>query len=85
MSSSMVRKTRNTTTGPAKNVRKAGTARRATAKAELRLLTTPEERHRLIREAAYLKAEQRGFEGGSPEQDWFEAEAEVDAALANRS
>jgi len=27
--------------------------------------------------AAYLRAEARGFVGGSPEQDWFEAEAEM--------
>jgi hypothetical protein len=41
----------------------------------------PEERRRLIAEAAYLRAEQRGFVGGSPEQDWLDAEAEVDRAL----
>jgi hypothetical protein len=27
--------------------------------------------------AAYLRAEARGFVGGSPERDWFEAEAEM--------
>lgn len=42
----------------------------------------PEERERMIREAAYLRAEQRGFAGGSPEEDWAEAEREVDARLA---
>jgi hypothetical protein len=31
--------------------------------------------------AAYLRAEARGFVGGSPEQDWFEAEAELMAGL----
>jgi hypothetical protein len=30
---------------------------------------------------AYLRAEARGFIGGSPEQDWFEAEAELMAGL----
>lgn len=40
-----------------------------------------EERQRLIAEVAYLKAEQRGFQGGDPEQDWKEAEAEVDRQL----
>lgn len=39
------------------------------------------ERQRLIAEAAYLKAERRGFAGGDPEQDWNEAEAEVDQLL----
>jgi hypothetical protein len=43
---------------------------------------TPEEREALIRQAAYHKAESRGFVGGSPEQDWAEAEREVDALLA---
>jgi Protein of unknown function (DUF2934) len=31
--------------------------------------------------AAYLRAEARGFAGGSPEQDWFEAEAELNRQL----
>jgi hypothetical protein len=43
---------------------------------------SPDERERLIREAAYLRAEQRGFVGGFPEEDWAEAEHEVDARLA---
>ena len=41
-----------------------------------------DERRKLIAEAAYLRAERRGFRGGSPEQDWLDAEAEVDRALA---
>lgn len=36
----------------------------------------PAERHRRIAERAYFKAERRGFQGGSPEQDWLEAESE---------
>jgi len=32
--------------------------------------------------AAYLRAEARGFASGSPERDWFEAEAELMAGLA---
>lgn len=43
---------------------------------------SPEERERMIREAAYLRAEQRGLVGGSPEEDWAEAEREIDARLA---
>jgi hypothetical protein len=38
-----------------------------------------EERRRMVAEAAYYKAEQRGFVGGSAEEDWLEAEAEVNA------
>src|SRR5690606_11784479 len=39
------------------------------------------ERRRMIAEAAYFRAERRGFSGGDPVADWIEAEAEVDAAL----
>lgn len=42
---------------------------------------TAEERDRMIREAAYYIAERRGFEGGSPAEDWEQAEAEVDQLL----
>jgi hypothetical protein len=44
---------------------------------------TPQDRQQLIATAAYLRAEARGFTGGSPEQDWFEAEAEIAARFAN--
>lgn len=40
-----------------------------------------EERERMITEAAYYLAEHRSFEGGDPEQDWYEAEDEVDRLL----
>ena len=43
---------------------------------------SPDERRHMIELAAYLRAERRGFAGGTPEQDWFEAEAEVDRMLA---
>lgn len=33
--------------------------------------------HRLVSEAAYYRAQRRGFANGSPEQDWLEAEEEV--------
>ncbi len=36
-----------------------------------------EERRRMIEEAAYSLAEQRGFTGGDPESDWLEAEAQI--------
>lgn len=42
---------------------------------------TAEERHRMIAEAAYYIAEQRGFQGGDPEQDWREAEAQIGGML----
>jgi hypothetical protein len=42
------------------------------------------DREQMIREAAYFKAERRGFVGGSPEQDWIDAEAEADRMLASQ-
>ena len=42
---------------------------------------TPEARHALIAEAAYLRAERRGFIPGHETDDWLAAEIEVDALL----
>lgn len=39
-------------------------------------------RRQWIAEAAYYIAERRGFEGGSAEDDWRQAEAEIDRLLA---
>jgi hypothetical protein len=39
-----------------------------------------DQRKRRIREAAYFKAERRGFAPGHDLDDWIEAEQEVDAA-----
>jgi hypothetical protein len=35
----------------------------------------------MIAEAAYFRAERRGFNGGDAVRDWCEAEAEIDAQL----
>jgi hypothetical protein len=40
-----------------------------------------DELRRLIAEAAYYRAQQRGFAPGYEEQDWIDAEAEVMARL----
>jgi hypothetical protein len=45
----------------------------------------PEQRASLIAEAAYFRAEQRGFAPGHETEDWLLAEAEVDARLLQRS
>lgn len=44
---------------------------------------TSEERQRMIAEAAYYLAEKRGFQGGSSQQDWFEAAAQIDRVIIN--
>lgn len=41
----------------------------------------PERRAALIAEAAYFRAEKRGFRPGHETEDWLAAEAEVDARL----
>lgn len=41
----------------------------------------PEQRQRMIAEAAYFMAEHRGFNAGDPVQDWLAAEAEIDTVL----
>jgi Protein of unknown function (DUF2934) len=41
----------------------------------------PEYRAALIAEAAYFRAEKRGFHPGHETEDWLAAEAEVDARL----
>lgn len=42
---------------------------------------TEEQRQRMIAEAAYLRAAQRGFAGGDPAADWAAAEAEINTKL----
>ncbi|MCK9284007.1 MAG: DUF2934 domain-containing protein [Rhodocyclaceae bacterium] len=38
-------------------------------------------RERMIAEAAYFRAEQRGFMPGNEMSDWLQAEADVEGAL----
>lgn len=53
----------------------------AAAAAGPRQPLTAEARWRMIAEAAYFKAQRRGFAGGDTKRDWAEAEAEIDAWL----
>jgi hypothetical protein len=41
-------------------------------------------RRQMVAEAAYFRAERRGFSGGDPVADWLEAEAEVYTALQKK-
>lgn len=45
--------------------------------ADYRDWNNAEDRYEMIAEAAYYKAEQRGFEIGDEELDWLEAEQEL--------
>jgi hypothetical protein len=47
----------------------------------LRHKVTSSQRQQMIAEAAYFKAERRGFDSGDTVRDWCEAEAEIDARL----
>jgi hypothetical protein len=43
----------------------------------------PTQREAMIRKAAYLRAERRGFGMGKEIEDWLAAEAEVDSSLTS--
>jgi hypothetical protein len=45
---------------------------------------TAEQRRQMIAEAAYFRAQRRGFVEGDPIADWLAAEADIDAMLAAR-
>ena len=49
----------------------------------LRALIRNEVRHKMIAEAAYYRAEKRGFQNGDALGDWLAAETAVDQKLAN--
>ena len=44
---------------------------------------SPERRRGMIAEAAYWRAERRGFAPGSEMEDWLAAEREIDALLSS--
>jgi hypothetical protein len=71
------RTTRNPPTSP-------GASRdiRAENRVENRVEVSNEGRYRMIAEAAYLRAERRGFLPGREVEDWLAAEAEVERLLA---
>lgn len=51
------------------------------AKSPPRAAVSVDDRRAMIAEAAYLRAERRGFEPGHETEDWLAAEVEVDALL----
>jgi hypothetical protein len=50
--------------------------------ARSRVTVSAEKRRAMIAEAAYLRAERRGFSAGREEEDWLAAEKEVDSLLS---
>jgi hypothetical protein len=55
------------------------------SKAPTAVAVSEDVRRGMIAEGAYLRAERRGFAPGHEEQDWHDAEAEVDALLKARA
>ncbi|HEX4266939.1 MAG TPA: DUF2934 domain-containing protein [Steroidobacteraceae bacterium] len=51
------------------------------AGASPRIKVSEEARRAMVAEAAFLRAERRGFAAGDEVEDWLAAEAEVDALL----
>jgi hypothetical protein len=75
---------RKTTAATPKPDSKAAAPRRSPSEqraapmaSNLRPEASPEEIRRLIAEAAYYRAQERGFEPGHELEDWVEAESEV--------
>ena len=56
--------------------------RRDRKTATVKPTVSADQRNAMIAERAYLRAEQRGFQGGDPVEDWLEGEKEVDALLS---
>jgi len=54
------------------------------AKKATSILFTDEARREMIATAAYFRAQQRGFQGGSPVDDWLVAETEIDSQIRAR-
>lgn len=75
-----------TTKRPPANTGARSKAKRATKSSAATLPEiTPELRRHMIQEAAYLRAEQRGFANGDPVNDWLAAEKDIDQLLAERA
>lgn len=66
-------------TGPVAGVRKSVSLKSAALTRNK--VMAGEDRQRLIAEAAYFRAEQRGFTPGRELEDWLAAEIEIDALL----
>lgn len=44
----------------------------------------PDQRMQMVARAAYFRAQQRGFAPGHELEDWLDAEAEIDDAMARK-
>jgi len=67
-----------------KTVSKKTTAQKATTTSHDPIHVSPEERWRMIATAAYYKAEARGFVAGDDQQDWLDAEADINKLFSGK-
>jgi|AMWB02.1.fsa_nt_gi DNA anti-recombination protein RmuC len=67
------------------DIKSKSTAAMKASTGEKKTPVTPEQRYRMIAEAAYFRTEKRGFVGGDAAQDWLEAEVEIDRILQQSS
>lgn len=75
--------TRSKPAGGTKKTRQTKAApKRRSSKRTGQVNLSPELREEMIREAAYYRAEKRGFQGGDPLADWLSSEEEVNNALS---
>jgi hypothetical protein len=61
---------------------KTRTRKQASRQEQAAPATSLQQRQQMINEAAYYIAQQRGFIGGNPVDDWLTAETEVDKQLS---
>jgi len=79
-----VKKTAAATAKPAAPVAvKKAAAATKTAPAKVSSTPTPEQRYRMVQDAAYFIAEKNGFKAGSMDY-WIAAEIEIEAALSGK-
>ncbi len=76
------RKRNAKTAAKASGRKTAGRSRGGKASGEVGMSVTPEVRRQMIAEAAYFRAEARGFAPGHELEDWVAAEQEVDLILS---
>lgn len=61
---------------------KPATVAKKPAAAKAKKSVTPQQRYMMICEAAYFKAQRRGFAPENEIQDWLDAEAEINSLLS---
>jgi hypothetical protein len=77
----MAREKSPTTQAPRKRAPRKTSAEAPAVTATFGQFVGPEQRAALIAEAAFFRAEKRGFAAGHEVEDWLAAESEVDAKL----